>query len=87
MADALHRWMRQQRQNIPDGSATARAIDYSLNRWGELTRFLDDGDLRSTTTGWRTASYRLQKSLPKTDRRSLWYRVVFAQQVVLWNGS
>jgi hypothetical protein len=27
------------------GSATARAIDYSLNRWVALTRFLDDGDL------------------------------------------
>ena len=45
VADALHQWMRQQRQKIPDGSATARAIDYSLNRWVALTRFLDDGDL------------------------------------------
>jgi transposase len=45
VADALHQWMRQQRQKIPDGSATARAIDYSLNRWAALTRFLDDGDL------------------------------------------
>ena len=45
VADALHQWMRLQRQKIPDGSATARAIDYSLNRWEALTRFLDDGDL------------------------------------------
>ncbi len=45
VADALHQWLRQQRQKIPDGSATARAIDYSLNRWVALTRFLDDGDL------------------------------------------
>ena len=45
VADALHQWMRQQRQKIPDGSATARAIDYSLNRWVALTRYLDDGDL------------------------------------------
>lgn len=45
VADALHQWMRQQRQKIPDGSATARAIDYSLNRWAALTRFLDDGEL------------------------------------------
>jgi transposase len=45
VADALHQWMRQQRQKIPDGTATARAIDYSLNRWVALTRFLDDGDL------------------------------------------
>ncbi len=45
VADALHQWMRQQRQKIPDGSATARAIDYSLNRWPALVRFIDDGDL------------------------------------------
>jgi transposase len=45
VADALHQWMRQQRQKIPDGSATARAIDYSLNRWVALTRFIDDADL------------------------------------------
>jgi hypothetical protein len=30
---------------IPDGSATAKAIDYSLNRWQALTRYIDDGDL------------------------------------------
>jgi transposase len=45
VADALHHWMRQQRQRVPDGSATARAIDYTLKRWQALTRFLDDGDL------------------------------------------
>ena len=45
VADALHQWLGQQRQKVPDGSATARAIDYSLNRWVALTRFLDDGDL------------------------------------------
>jgi transposase len=45
VADALHHWMRQQRQKIPDGSATARAIDYSLKRWAALTRFIDDGEL------------------------------------------
>ena len=37
--------MRQQRPKIPDGSATAKAIDYSLNRWTALTRFIDDGEL------------------------------------------
>jgi transposase len=45
VADALHQWLRQQRQKVPDGSATAKAIDYNLNRWVALTRFLDDGDL------------------------------------------
>jgi transposase len=45
IADALHQWLTQQRQKVPDGSATARAIDYSLKRWGALVRFIDDGDL------------------------------------------
>jgi transposase len=45
VADAMHQWMRQQRQKIPDGSATARAVDYSLKRWIALTRFLEDGSL------------------------------------------
>ncbi|MGN8083994.1 MULTISPECIES: IS66 family transposase [Variovorax] len=45
LADALHQWLRQQRQRVPDGSATARALDYSLKRWVALTRYLDDGDL------------------------------------------
>jgi hypothetical protein len=45
VADALHQWLTQQRQRVPDGSATAKAIDYSLNRWRALVRFIDDGDL------------------------------------------
>ena len=45
IADALHQWLTQQRQKVPDGSATARAIDYSLKRWLALVRFIDDGDL------------------------------------------
>jgi hypothetical protein len=34
-----------QRQLVPNGSATAKAIDYSLKRWQALTRYIDDGDL------------------------------------------
>ena len=34
-----------QRQKVPDGSATAKAMDYSLKRWAALTRYLDDGRL------------------------------------------
>ena len=45
IADALHQWLTQQRQKVPDGSATAKAIDYSLKRWAALMRFIDDGDL------------------------------------------
>ena len=37
--------MELQRRQITDGSTTARALDYSLKRWGALTRFLDDGQL------------------------------------------
>ncbi|MGF6346901.1 hypothetical protein QF040_001614 [Variovorax sp. W2I14] len=32
VADALQQWLAGQRQRVPDGSATARAIDYSLKR-------------------------------------------------------
>ena len=45
IADALFEWMRLQRLKITDGSATARALDYSLKRWQALTRYLDDGQL------------------------------------------
>ena len=42
IADALHDWMRAQRAKVPPGSATVKALDYSLNRWAALTRYLDD---------------------------------------------
>jgi transposase len=45
VADALQKWLTLQRHKVPDGSATAKAIDYSLNRWVALTRFIDDGEL------------------------------------------
>lgn len=45
LADALHQWMLLQRQRITDGSAIAKALDYSLRRWTALTRFIDDGQL------------------------------------------
>ena len=44
-ADTLQAWLTAQRQRVPDGSATAKAIDYSLGRWGPLTRYLDDGNV------------------------------------------
>jgi len=40
--DALHLWLDEQRQRVPDGSAIARAIDYSLKRWAALVRYVDD---------------------------------------------
>jgi transposase len=44
-ADALHAWLTAQRQKVPPGSATAKAMEYSLTRWAALTRYLDDGEL------------------------------------------
>lgn len=41
----FHRWLVAHRQLVPPGSATIKAIDYSLKRWAELTRFVDDGDV------------------------------------------
>ncbi|HET9474976.1 MAG TPA: IS66 family transposase [Steroidobacteraceae bacterium] len=42
---ALEAWLREQRGKLSGRSATAKAIAYSLTRWTELIRFLDDGRL------------------------------------------
>jgi len=44
-ATALHAWLQAHRLKVPDGSATAKAIDYSLTRWSALVRYIDDGML------------------------------------------
>ncbi len=41
--DELYNWLIAQRQKIPKGSATSKAIHYSLKRWPALVRYLDDG--------------------------------------------
>ena len=41
--DQLHQWLLAQRQLVTNGTATAKAIDYSLKRWAALIRYLDDG--------------------------------------------
>ena len=43
--DALHDWLELERSRVADGSATARALDYSRKRWRALSRFLEDGDV------------------------------------------
>ena len=43
IADALHVWMLAQRQLVHEGTAIAKALDYSLKRWEALVRYLDDG--------------------------------------------
>ena len=41
--EELHAWLQLERTRVPDGSAIAKAIDYSLNHWQALSRFLHDG--------------------------------------------
>ena len=45
IVDKLHEWLVLHRQRATDGTAIAKAIDYSLGRWPALIRFLDDGAL------------------------------------------
>ena len=45
IADALYAWLTLQRRKVPEGSAIARAIDYSLKRWAALTRCLQNGEI------------------------------------------
>ena len=45
LCEELHLWLQLERRRVPDGSGIAKAIDYSLNRWTALTRFLIDGDV------------------------------------------
>ena len=43
IVDHLREWLIHQRNELTDGTRTAKAIDYSLKRWEALTRYLDDG--------------------------------------------
>src|SRR5438067_190719 len=45
IADKLREWLLLQRHQATEGTAIAKAINYSLGRWHALTRFLDDGAL------------------------------------------
>ena len=53
VAEALHAWMTQQRVRVSEGSAIAKALDYSLRRWVALTRYLDDPQVPIDNTGVR----------------------------------
>ena len=41
--EELQAWLQIERGRVPDGSAIAKAIDYSLNHWQALSEFLRDG--------------------------------------------
>lgn len=45
IADALYAWMVGQRKLVSEGSAIAKALDYSLRRWEPLMRYLVDGQV------------------------------------------
>jgi transposase len=45
LAESLRQWLVRQRREVEDGTATAKAINYSIGRWAALTRYIDDGDL------------------------------------------
>ncbi len=38
----MHTWLKLERGRVADGGLTANAIDYSLNHWSALTRYLLD---------------------------------------------
>lgn len=41
----MRAWLVLQRTKATDGTALARALDYSIKRWGALTRYVEDGRL------------------------------------------
>jgi transposase len=45
IAEDLHDWLLRHRLKVTEGSAIARAMDYSLKRWTALVRYLDDGQV------------------------------------------
>lgn len=45
LLDRMHRWLLGKRNQVPDGTATAKAIDYSLRRWPALIQYLKDGNI------------------------------------------
>jgi len=80
----LHVWLQLERTRVPDGSAIAKAIDYSLNHWLALSRFLQDGavpidnnhienQMRPLAIGRRNANCAFMRSRPRrvTSLRSI----------------
>jgi hypothetical protein len=41
----FHDWLTRHRLQVPNGSSTAKAIDYSLKRWAALAHCIDDGQV------------------------------------------
>ena len=45
LADALEKWLREERRKLSSKSPVAKAVDYSIKRWPAFARFLDDGHI------------------------------------------
>jgi len=45
VAEQLQTWLECKLTQVPEGSATAKSILYSLRRWSALMRYLEDGTL------------------------------------------
>ncbi len=43
--DEFHDWLTRHRCQVPNGSSTAKAIDYSLKRWTALAHYIGDGQV------------------------------------------
>jgi len=43
--EALHEWLIKSRMAVAEGSAIAKAIDYTLRRWTAVMRYADSGSL------------------------------------------
>ena len=43
--DEFHDWLIRHRLQVPNGSSTAKAIDYSLKRWTALAHYFGDGQV------------------------------------------
>jgi len=43
LIDALDEWLRGERRKLSSKAPVAKAMDYTLKRWGAFTCFLDDG--------------------------------------------
>ena len=77
LCEELHIWLQLERRRVPDGSGIANAIDYSLNRWAPLTRFLLDGDvpidnnhLENQMRPWGVGRKQLALRWKRTRRRA-----------------
>jgi hypothetical protein len=74
--EEMHVWLQLERRRVPDGSAIANAIDYSLNRWTALMANLVDGDvpidnnhIENLMRPWAMGSNNANGSLMRTRLR------------------